>query len=129
MEIIDAVKRSATQYNNPDSLLGYGIPNFEIAYYYLTGITPNQQLSFEILNTYPNPSEQILNISYQSPDVKEVTILLSGIDGKVIQQKNVILSANKGIIQMDIQSLAAGTYYLQINAEQHQKTIMFVKLQ
>ncbi len=128
MEIIDAIKRSASQYNIPDSLLGYGIPNFEIAYYYLTGIYPNQQISFEILNAYPNPSEKILNVSYQSSVVKEITIQLSGVDGKVLQQRNVILSANKGVFQIDIQNLSAGTYYLQVKAETYQKTIMFVKL-
>lgn len=32
LEIIDAIKRSASQYNNPDSLMGYGIPDFLKAY-------------------------------------------------------------------------------------------------
>lgn len=129
MEIVDAIKRSASQYNTPDSLLGYGIPNFETAYYYLTGINPNQQFSFEILHTYPNPSEQILNVSYQSPVVKEITVQLAAIDGKVIDERNIVLPANKGVFRIDIKSLSTGTYFLQIKAEQYQKTISFVKLQ
>lgn len=31
MDIIRVVKRSASQFSNPDTLLGYGIPNFSLA--------------------------------------------------------------------------------------------------
>ncbi|MEO8147046.1 MAG: S8 family serine peptidase [Bacteroidia bacterium] len=31
MEVIDAIKRSGSIYNNPDTLIGYGIPNFATA--------------------------------------------------------------------------------------------------
>lgn len=31
-QLIDIVRRSGHQYHNPDSIFGYGIPNFEIAY-------------------------------------------------------------------------------------------------
>ena len=32
MEIIEAVKKSSSIYNPPDDRIGYGIPNFRIAY-------------------------------------------------------------------------------------------------
>ena len=31
-QLIDIVRQSAHQFHNPDSIFGYGIPNFEIAY-------------------------------------------------------------------------------------------------
>ena len=37
MQIIEAIQKSSTQYNNPDEKLGYGIPDFNLAYFYLKG--------------------------------------------------------------------------------------------
>ena len=36
-EIVEAVKKSASQATQPDNQLGYGLPNFERAYYLLKG--------------------------------------------------------------------------------------------
>jgi len=38
MEVFNAIQQSASQYSNPDDLLGYGIPNFMAAHYILAGI-------------------------------------------------------------------------------------------
>ena len=39
MEIFNAIQESSSQVNNPDSLLGFGIPNFMKAYYTLSGVS------------------------------------------------------------------------------------------
>jgi hypothetical protein len=38
MEVFNAIQQSASQYSNPDDLLGYGIPNFMAAHYILAGV-------------------------------------------------------------------------------------------
>jgi serine protease AprX len=55
-QLIGAIKSSANQYTNPDTLLGYGIPNFAFASVLLSTpgalSTPNSGLQ-----VYPNPAE------------------------------------------------------------------------
>ena len=42
MEIFNAIQESGSQANAPDNFLGYGIPNFMMAYYNLTGIAQDK---------------------------------------------------------------------------------------
>jgi hypothetical protein len=54
MEVIQAVKRSSSIYSTPDTTIGYGIPNFSMAYSLLGfgEISMPDQLS---LHLFPNP--------------------------------------------------------------------------
>ncbi|MBK8416394.1 MAG: S8 family serine peptidase [Bacteroidetes bacterium] len=45
MEIINAIQQSASQFTSPDSLLGYGIPDFPLACLILGGIDPGVGLN------------------------------------------------------------------------------------
>lgn len=50
-----AIEFSAHQYNYPDSLMGYGIPDFEAAYYYLKH-DGFQGEAADVLELFPNPT-------------------------------------------------------------------------
>jgi serine protease AprX len=52
-EIRQSIIQCANQYNNPDTLLGYGVPNFECSYSILTGIAKAQNHIF--VGVFPNP--------------------------------------------------------------------------
>lgn len=52
-EVIQLLKESANQYQSPDSLLGYGIPNFKIANELANGINFNDTQGGPIV--FPNP--------------------------------------------------------------------------
>jgi hypothetical protein len=57
-EIIKAIRRTASQYHSPDSLIGYGIPDLELADILLAATKPN---AGEI-HVFPNPSTQYINL-------------------------------------------------------------------
>ena len=85
--IIDAVKRSSSQYFSPDSLYGYGIPDFAVAYDYLY-----QMSSFGEENIkkdkgffiFPNPVKDKLNITFFYPHDKKFIMIIYDIYGNVI---------------------------------------------
>ena len=62
-EIKDAIERSASQYNHPDSLLGYGIPDFEKAFFLLYGIEESE-INDIIFLLYPNPVADELTVDF-----------------------------------------------------------------
>ena len=65
MQVIQAIKKSASQYSHPDSLLGYGIPDFCIADQILKGnigIAPINHSSQNIL--CPNTSCEVIISAY-----------------------------------------------------------------
>lgn len=83
MEIIGAVRRSASQYNRPDTLLGYGIPNFITAYQLLKG---KKILDFtnDTVFPAPNPFREKLVINFYSKINQSVIIEIFNPSGKVI---------------------------------------------
>lgn len=70
MQIIDAVKRSADRYNQPDTIFGYGIPDFYAAHIYLKSLGQIDENAENLLNIFPNPFKNVLNIVFYSKNIK-----------------------------------------------------------
>ncbi len=62
MELIDAIKRSASRYSSPDSLYGYGIPNMAVAHMVLSGqeLPTSDNENFMMAN--PNPFTEEIDV-------------------------------------------------------------------
>ncbi|MFZ4399519.1 MAG: S8 family serine peptidase [Bacteroidales bacterium] len=82
--IIEAIKQSGSQYYTPDSLLGYGIPNFQIASILLTGNYIHNIDSDYSFNVFPNPFDDILYVAYNSADTQRVQIEIFNLSGEKI---------------------------------------------
>ena len=85
--IVEAVKMSGSQAAHPDSLLGYGIPDFELAYNYLQ----NLQQNIEITNPkekgviiYPNPVNDVLHIKIFVPHIHYVYMGIYDLTGDLV---------------------------------------------
>lgn len=127
MEIIQAIKRSANQYSNPDTLLGYGIPNFATAYSLLS-LGEITVPATEILHIYPNPAleQQAINAIYKSSDTGSATIQLMDMAGRLISSTTQYMLV--GYNKISIQTPAAkGIYILQISSENGEVSKKFVK--
>lgn len=93
MEIIQAIKESASQYTNPDTLLGYGIPNFTLA----NSILSLGEVNFprnEVLHVFPNPwnNNESLTALYLPSNNSKIIAELFDATGKLVytQSLNVI---------------------------------------
>ena len=70
-----AIEQSAYQYNNPDSLLGYGIPDFELADKYLK-VNSARYLNWESSwAVSPNPFTDYLFIQNLNPVSSETCLI------------------------------------------------------
>lgn len=136
MQLMDIVQQTASQATKPDSLLGYGIPNFFEA---LKKANPQEPL-FNIDTqssafVYPNPYTQNAYIYYFSRKTQTIDIQIFNIQGKLVQTQQQSVLANipyKFEIGNNNDAFAQatkGTYFVKISAEgmQTQKTIEVVK--
>jgi len=116
MQIIEAVKQSASQYLNPDSLLGYGIPNFDSARMMLLSVNnPNFGKGDFIENIYPNPFSNTVNINFYADSNRKYSAEIFDITGKLLAKKTGIF--NPYIInsfQLSTPTFAKGVYTIRI---------------
>ncbi len=120
MQIIEAIKESANQYTNPDSLLGYGIPNFAAANLILSNITIHNFESDNLLNVFPNPFTDLVNIVFSSSGNQKIIIELFDITGKRIyrHEESTHVGYNNFVIGKSI-DFSKGVYILKVSDEQN----------
>jgi len=115
MQLLDAIQQSASQASNPDSIEGYGIPNFCLAHNILTGIE-RHDLNKEQLIVHPNPFTDNFNITYYSEKNQTINIELYDISGRKIFsfQKIVIANSNNTFSDIDAKTISNGLYLLRL---------------
>ena len=81
MELLHAIEQSASQYNNPDSLMGYGIPNYSIANLLLNNWMPSDISKDELLTVFPSPFDRdVTGVFYSALD-QPTQVCLTAVDG------------------------------------------------
>jgi serine protease AprX len=116
MELIEAIQQSASLHTNPDTTMGYGIPNFCTAANILTSITKKENTEDQI-TVYPSPFENSINIVFNTNKKKELRISVTDVLGnKVIAPFNkTILSGENKIKIEQLTHLQSGIYLIHIN--------------
>jgi hypothetical protein len=120
-----AIEKSATQYANPDTLLGYGIPDYSKAL--VTSQVGN--LKENTFQVYPNPFSSTFTISTGSKISGDVEISLISITGDVILKINKSISAGQNTVKIsNLGSLAPGMYIVKISAGTTTEYLHIVKI-
>lgn len=118
-EIIQIIKQSASIYTNPTPQLGYGIPNYNTALSNSLGINSPQKESIVI---YPNPVNDVLNITTSSISSENTIVIYSALGQKVLETK-----AISGAVSLTISQLPSGVYFCRINSGTQNFTKTFIK--
>ena len=118
LEIKTAIEKSAHQYNSPDDEIGYGIPNFRIAYWDLAGIIVNDKSKSQILRLYPQPFKENFNLIYYSTKNQTIKVGVIDVTGKYIYDYNWSVEADR-IATLNFRDYfkAAGIYHLRLIEE------------
>ena len=122
MELIDVIKKSADRYISPDSIYGYGIPNYCYANDLLNGVISIDEL--QNMQIYPNPFINYLQISFYATKNENIIIELIDVTGKKIRsQENEMLAYSQNLFVIDESTnLSAGMYFIQVKTSD--KTIV-----
>jgi subtilisin family serine protease len=108
-ELIDAVRKSASQASSPDNFLGYGIPSYTAVVNYVAN--EEQKSLFAV---FPNPFDT-LTIKPRNPDeVQSCTIELITDQGRSLFFREITFSWNQFQYETSLRDLPEGIYFLRI---------------
>ena len=108
MQVISAIKQSASQYTSPDSLLGYGIPDFCVADQILKGTFAIKSLTSNVINTLCGSNDCPLIVNLY--DVAGRLVLSTQIKSS---QTN---TTDKIIQSLDLSDVSGGIYVVKISS-------------
>jgi hypothetical protein len=109
-QIMQLVRESASQYNNPDNFLGYGIPDLSLALANGLSLVEFQNENTK-LKVYPNPVSSLLYVEIPS-QYDTATVKLYDILGKKVLEKTVSSTKTK----INVSNLSKGVYLAKIEA-------------
>jgi serine protease AprX len=127
-QIISAIRQSASQSQSPDSLLGYGIPDFPLACLMLGGIDDGIDVNQDqLILTGPNPFTENLMFSFYSSAYQDLDVRLFDILGQLVYAKSETVN---GIAMHPFEittPLAKGVYILSVTSEKSSFSLKVVK--
>jgi serine protease AprX len=124
-EVIDAVRASASQADNPDFLLGYGIPNFKAVVNFLD--EHPQENPFEV---YPNPvlADTLTIRPFDPGQVTSCRVEILSSQGQLVHSTEAGFSWLNRTYTANLSQFAAGMYYLRIHWGEKRYTFKLVKV-
>lgn len=128
-QVIQKIKESCDQYNNPDSLKGYGIPDFAQAYYTITGKKIDYPTAGIIDFVGPNPFRDFIHVRYYAADTQFIDVAVYDMMGRqIITKRQLCEPRNYYTINFQMPGLlSAGMYFLEIKTKQETQTLKLIK--
>lgn len=130
-QVMDAVRRSASQYGDPDGDLGYGIPDFWRAHLLLLGRDLTTLSSPEALSLIPVPFSNYLDVEVYAGNASTMSLTIHDVLGKILWSTVTGLEPHtysRVRIQNDLLSkLRAGVYIVEVQVGGSRLTKRVVK--
>ncbi len=129
IEVMNAIKQSASLYYNPNDSFGYGIPNFELADLILSGLAPDD-LNINAPVAFPNPFNDQFGILYYMSEKKEIDVVVNDMAGKKVAQFHSSFQAGYNYLPISLlKDVANGSYIVSIQFDDHRDVLRLVKVQ
>jgi hypothetical protein len=109
MQIISAIVRSAHQYSTPDDTLGYGIPDYTMAYSKLDTV----EVESGSLKIFPNPFSELIQFWINLPEEQNVNVFIYDITGKMVFSESIYLYKGTSLVSLENTIDVPGLYILQ----------------
>ncbi len=124
-EIIDALHESSDRFNNPDTLYGYGVPDFVEA---LRILEDQYVYRPEVIMTAgPNPFFDEINLWFREP-AGSLTITITGTNGNLIRQWHYPVYAAHSIRLDHLDIIGQGVYLLKVVTDEGERVFRMIRL-
>ena len=124
-DIINSVRESSDRFNNPDSLYGYGLPDFVSALKKL-----EDQLTFKPevnITAGPNPFFDEISLWFRdSPGHLSISVI--DISGRLMMRRDFPVYAARSYILDGFGSMAQGVYYLKIITDAGDEVFKMIRI-
>lgn len=118
-EVMDYVRQSASQFTMPDDLLGYGIPDLDLA---KSIALSAEEESIEEFSFYPNPVKDELNLRIPSSEGSSEISIYNQLGQQVIKQ-----SITGGFRAISVFGWSTGIYLMKYSTNSTIQTFKFIK--
>jgi subtilisin family serine protease len=115
MEIIELIKAGSTQYNNPDTLIGYGIPDFRAIQSEITSL--DDELTDKGYKIYPNPVKGyrlFVELTSAASVINDIDIQIFDVNGSMVFSHKAEKIKSGGRFELDLKKLTSGIYVLHL---------------
>ena len=119
-QIMQLIRESSSQYNNPDYLLGYGIPNLEVALANGLSLIDFEQAELD-LRIFPNPVTDRIHLNV--PDDEKVDIYIFDVLGKLVIESYF----DNAKTNVELVGLSKGIYIAKLQSGNLSNTIKLIK--
>lgn len=129
MDLKQLIEESSSQYLAPDSLIGYGIPNFYEAYSKAAGIQYSAPRN-SVLDAYPNPFTNQITLLINSNVAQQAKLTVTNYLGQPVQSINQSIEIGQNLATINFtENWKAGTYYITVTFENNEsEVIKFIKI-
>ena len=86
----------------------------------------DEETAFQQANLYPNPTDNEVNVTFNSAVGQDVIVTVTDVTGKQIQQHFIHALEGQNLVTMTTETLAAGSYFVLLNNGSATKTMQFV---
>ncbi len=127
-EVIEILKATASNSASPDTLIGYGIPNFMEAFNKASDVEENTEETFVV---YPNPVDGTKKVFVDSNgflEIGKVNINFIDFKGAFIKSMEMQVFSRNEILEIDVSDLHQGYYLAEFNANNKSKIVKLVVL-
>jgi hypothetical protein len=129
IEILTAIRQSASYFNAPGDSLGYGIPDFLAAHVSLGGTIVDGSSRDGIVGIYPNPFSDRLQIEFYSAANQEIAFSLVDFAGRTVFSDRITVSAyTNNRLDFQLPQTAAGAYTAVLQSADRVFTRQVVKI-
>jgi serine protease AprX len=122
-ELVQVIRSTASQADNPDNSLGYGIPHYLAVKHYLEQVQQNKPVII-----FPNPVFSDLTVRPVSPEGGNLQFTLISAQGQVLTEREISFSWLNHQYTADLSALASGLYILRIQTADQILTYRIVKM-
>jgi subtilisin family serine protease len=124
-EIMNILHESSDRYNNPDTLYGYGLPDFLKALRLLEDI--KSYIPEETITAGPNPfTDEILLWLHDNPGSLSLTVTAT--DGRCVLKRNFPVFAGRSYRLDGLDNLSQGVYLVRVKTDIGEKVFKMVRV-
>ena len=84
----------------------------------IKGVSIGENIIENSLEIYPNPTDGVLNVSFNTENSADIFLYISDFSGKLILKEKAMHSNGKYNGQINIEKLENGSYILQIRSDE-----------
>ncbi len=118
-EVMEYVRQSASQYTNPDDLLGYGIPDLDLARNIGLSV---EEASIEEFSFYPNPVKDEINLNIPTSESPSEISIYNHLGQQVLK-----VDITGGFKNINVSGWSTGIYLMKFSSEVTSQTFKFIK--